>query len=216
MHAGRARIAGLLVALCLWVWGSGGCGPEPRPISPPSAPVPAPPDVDPVPHPDRVCERVVLVEVWKAERRLRAVCGDGSEREIRVALGREPLGDKRSAGDSRTPQGEYRIAGPARESRFHRFLPIDFPTPEDASLALAAGRISSAERDAIFAAHLEGELPPQDTELGGDLGFHGEGPEWRGLSPDLDWTYGCVAMSDPEIDFLVERVTLDTRVRIHP
>jgi murein L,D-transpeptidase YafK len=158
----------------------------------------------------------VLVEVWKRERRLRAVCGDGGERQIRVALGREPLGDKDGAGDWRTPQGEYRIAGPARESRFHLFLPIDFPNPEDAARAHAAGYISGSERDEIFAAHLRGELPPQDTALGGDLGFHGEGPEWRGFSPDLDWTYGCIAMSDAEIDFLVERVTLDTRVRIHP
>jgi murein L,D-transpeptidase YafK len=174
-------------------------------------------EVDPAPkQQDRVCERVVLVEIWKGERRLRAVCGDGSERVFSVALGREPMGDKRSAGDSRTPEGRYRIAGPARESRFHRFLPIDFPNPEDAAQAFAVGRISRAERDAIFAAHRDRELPPQDTGLGGDLGFHGEGPEWRGMSPDLDWTYGCIAMSDAEIDFLVERVTLETRVRIHP
>jgi hypothetical protein len=113
------------------------------------------------------------------------------------------------------PEGEYRIAGPARRSRFHRFIPIDYPSPADAERGLAAGRISAAERDAIARAHAAGRLPPQDTALGGHLGLHGEGRRWRG-ELDLDWTEGCVALADEAIELLAARVRPGTPVRIQP
>ncbi len=133
-----------------------------------------------------------------------------------MALGREPRGPKRRHDDARTPEGEYRVAGPARRSRYHLFLPIDYPSIADAEAGLAAGIVSRATRDAIARAHEQSRMPPQETGLGGLLGLHGEGPRWRGDSEHLDWTTGCIAMGDAQIEFLAERTPVGTRVEILP
>jgi murein L,D-transpeptidase YafK len=158
---------------------------------------------------------VLWIEVRKGARRLEAHCTGGAVVAMTVALGREP-GPKRRAGDHRTPEGAYRVAGPARPSRFHRFVPIDYPGPADAELALRERRLSRADHARILAAHARGALPPQDTPLGGQLGFHGEGERWRGDSADLDWTYGCLALRDDDLDFLAARARRGTPVRILP
>jgi murein L,D-transpeptidase YafK len=155
------------------------------------------------------------MEVRKASRRLEAHCEGGGVVAMTVALGREP-GPKRRAGDHRTPEGAYRVAGPARRSRFHRFLPIDYPAPADADLALREGRLSRADHARILAAHARGGLPPQDTPLGGQLGLHGEGERWRGDSAHLDWTYGCLGLRDGDLDFLAARAPRGTPLRILP
>lgn len=147
---------------------------------------------------------------------LRVVCKQGAERRLKVALGRDPTGPKLEAGDQRTPEGLYRIAAPPRPSRFHRFVLIDYPSPRDADRALEAGRIGEADHARILGAHAQGELPPQDTPLGGGLGLHGEGKRWNGQSTHLDWTYGCVALSDTDIDFIAERAPPGTLVVIRP
>jgi murein L,D-transpeptidase YafK len=166
--------------------------------------------------PDRPCLRIVRIEVSKGERRLRAVCDGGSIVTMTAALGRDPAGPKLAVGDLRTPEGHYRITQPARPSRFHRFLSIDYPSMQDAEAALADGRIPVSDYIAIVQAHELGAEPPQDTPLGGGLGLHGEGPRWHGDSADLDWTFGCVAVSDEELDFLAERAPVGTPVVISP
>lgn len=162
------------------------------------------------------CEKVERIVVAKAQHRLTAFCAGGAVREAAVALGRESLGPKFLRGDMKTPEGEYRVAGPARESRFHRFIPIDYPSREDAEGARREGRLSDADFRRIVEAHDRGEIPPADTPLGGDLGFHGEGERWAGASPDLDWTYGCIGLSDDDIDFLAERLRVGVPVEIVP
>ncbi len=150
----------------------------------------------------------------RAQRELVAACAGGGERRIAVALARAS-GPKRMSGDQSLPEGDYRIAGPARPSRFHRFLPIDYPAPADADRALAEGRLAREDHDAIVTAHRQGRLPPQETPLGGHLGFHGEGRRWRG-DLELDWTEGCIAMRDADIDWLGDRALPGTPVRIEP
>jgi murein L,D-transpeptidase YafK len=155
------------------------------------------------------------VVVGKRARALRASGAGGGERSWTIALGREPLGPKRLAGDSRTPEGEYHLMRWSA-SRFHRFLWIDYPSPADADAALTSALISYQEHAAILEARREGRLPPQDTPLGGQLGLHGEGRRWRGDSQHLDWTFGCIAMSDAQIDFLIERAPPGTPLSIEP
>jgi len=152
--------------------------------------------------------------VHKGERRLWARCEGGAVVELRVALGRAPEGAKRDVGDQRTPEGVYRVAGRARPSRFHRFVPIDYPSEADADRALAEGRLSRSDHERIVAAHGKHVLPPHDTPLGGQLGFHGEGTRWRGESEALDWTEGCIALADSDLDFLIARVRIGTPVTI--
>lgn len=166
-------------------------------------------------EPDGPCSRVEWVEVHKEARSLRAWCDDGNRIEMPVALGRSPQGTKRLRGDDRTPEGAYRIAGPARASRFHRFLPIDFPSRADAAEGLADGRIGEAVYRRILGAHRRGALPPQHTALGGHLGLHGQGPRWRDAPPRLDWTHGCIAVGDEEIEALAGRVEPGTPVYIY-
>jgi murein L,D-transpeptidase YafK len=188
------------------------CAPPPAgpPPTPPVAPLPPPEEAPPA-----ACERILWIEIRKSERRLRAACEGGASLAWTVALGREPLGAKRAQGDLRTPEGAYRIAR-SRASRFHRFVPIDYPSLDDAARARGEGRLATRDYERIAAAHARGAPPPADTPLGGHLGLHGEGERWRGDSLSLDWTYGCVAMSDGEIDFLAEHAPPGTPVRIVP
>jgi len=185
------------------------------PPAPPSVPAPLPPAPPEAELPALPCERIAWIEVTKSARRLEAGCIGGGRVAWTVALGRIP-GAKRAAGDHRTPEGLYRIVGPARRSRFHRFLPIDYPSLDDAARARSEGRLGAADFARIAAAHERGARPPADTPLGGDVGFHGEGERWRGDSAHLDWTYGCLAMADESLDFLVARAPPGTPVRIRP
>jgi murein L,D-transpeptidase YafK len=133
-----------------------------------------------------------------------------------AAIGREPRGHKLGAGDDRTPEGRYRVSGRPRPSRFHLFIPIDYPSADDAHLALEEGRISPREHARILYAATFGLVPPGDTALGGGLGLHGEGARWQGESARLDWTNGCIALTDSEIEFLARRIEVGTEVVIEP
>ena len=196
------RLPGALLALWLAACASKPV-PPPAPAVAPAEPAPAPP-----------CDRVARLEVRKSEHRLVAECVGGVRQSFPVALSREK-GAKAAAGDERVPEGSYRIAGAPRASRFHRFLPIDYPSAADAARALAEGRIDRSEHDAIVAAHRRHRLPPQQTALGGHVGFHGEGERWKG-DLKLDWTYGCVAVTDEVIDWIAERAPRGTPVSIVP
>jgi hypothetical protein len=185
--------------------------PEAAPAPAPPAPLPAEPERAP---PSAACLRIERIVVHKGERKLWARCAGGAVVMLGVALGRAPEGPKRERGDQRTPEGDYRIVGPARPSRFHRFLPIDYPSLADADRAHAEGRISARDHARIAAAHRRGIAPPGDTPLGGGLGFHGEGRRWRGESVALDWTDGCIALADRDLDFLAARVAVGTEVQL--
>lgn len=206
--AASLLLAGLLLAV-----GSVaiGCVPAPRPV--PAAvepPVVFSPQLPP-------CRRIERIEVSRAQRLLRATCEGGGRLELRVALGRDGEAPKSSEGDWRTPQGDYRVSGPPRRSRrYHLFIPIDYPSVADADAALVEGRLSPREYRRILVAHARGETPPADTALGGEIGFHGEGRRWRGDSEHLDWTYGCIAMSDTDIERLAATVEVGTPVAIGP
>lgn len=175
---------------------------------PAALPEPAPP-----PPP---CEKIFRIEIRKRARELVAYCEGGDSRRTTAAMGREPKGHKVAQGDLRTPEGRYRIVGPLERNRFHGFIPIDYPSRADADAALADGRITRADHARIDDAHDRGVQPPADTPLGGDIGLHGEGTRWAGDSQHLDWTYGCVAVPDAELDFLAERIEVGTEVMILP
>jgi murein L,D-transpeptidase YafK len=186
------------------------CAPAPPPAPSVPAPAPTPPETPP---PAPACEHIVSIEIHKRERELVAECARGARVLFPVALGRDPQGTKRTGGDWRTPEGLYHIVSDT-PSRFHRFLLLDYPSIGDAQDAYLDGRISGRDYRRIAQAHEQGKLPPQHTALGGGIGLHGEGPDWQGYSHLLDWTYGCIALTDDEIDFLAERVAPGTPVRI--
>jgi murein L,D-transpeptidase YafK len=216
MHARRfhRRRLALLVALVPF---AAACESVPARNPEPAAPVEATPDpVVEEPATEHPCSTIVRIEVWKEERTLRAYCKRGAVIVMDAAMGREEIGPKLRSGDHRTPEGQYHIAGDASPGRFHLFIPIDYPSADDAEEARAGGWLSASDYARILDAHEAGLSPPADTSLGGDLGFHGEGDRWQGDSEYFDWTYGCVAVTDEEIEFLSERVEIGVPVWIHP
>ena len=115
-------------------------------------------------------------------------------REFRVALGRGGLGAKVQQGDGRVPEGSYRITAHNPNSAFHLSLRIGYPTPEQVAAAARRG-----------------------VNAGGDIMIHGlpNGRGWIGSRHTrFDWTEGCVAVTDLEIQWLYKAVKVGTPVEI--
>ena len=153
-----------------------------------------------------------VIEIWKTERKLQLRQGDSLLGEFRVALGQQPRAGKELRGDSRTPVGRYYVAEKNPDSRFHRFLGISYPNAEDAERGYRSGLIDASEWADIFLANLRGDVPPSRTVLGGRVGIHGYGG--RPYVP-VDWTEGCIAVSDEDIEFIFDRAPVGTPVIIN-
>ena len=136
------------------------------------------------------------IVVQKSARNL-SLFRDGKRlKTYRVALGRNPVGPKQKEGDMKTPEGIYRIDGRNAQSSFHLALHISYPSNDDN--ARAAERGVSAGFDIMIHGIRNG------------LGWIGAFHRWK------DWTIGCIALTDEEIDELW-RVTPDgTTIEIRP
>jgi murein L,D-transpeptidase YafK len=160
-----------------------------------------------------------VLEVRKAERRLRVHDGRRTVAVFDVATGRGGRGDKERRGDQRTPVGTYHVVDFNEASRFHLFMQLDYPNVKDAFLAVRRSLIELPLFERIASAHAAGRLPPQDTPLGGQIGLHGLGDEENREKLDLhrrlDWTEGCIALTNQGIRKLRQYVTVGTRVEIH-
>jgi len=131
-----------------------------------------------------------------------------------ISIGRAGVSRERHQGDRRTPLGEFRIAKIKERSQFHRFFIIDYPNRERADIALERGEIDAATHRAIRRALRAGELPPQHTPLGGNLGIHGIGGGDPQLHEAFNWTQGCIALTNGQIDSLSQWIRVGTRVVI--
>jgi len=155
----------------------------------------------------------ILVETDK--QILTLMNGNRPELVIRnIALGRYGTTSAKRKGDRKTPLGEFRIAWIKRDSRFHRFLGLDYPNLEHGRIAYEEGRLSAREWDAIRNAAAHSALPPQDTPLGGQIGLHGIGEGNLAWHEQFNWTNGCIALTNEQIDLLLDRVDVGTRVVI--
>ncbi|WP_346798571.1 L,D-transpeptidase [Halomonas sp. Bachu 37] len=136
------------------------------------------------------------------------------ERFSPISLGRGGAKTQRTRGDNVTPLGEFRVNRFNHESQWRVFIGIDYPTPAHARMALRDGLYSERDYDEYFRHYRLHGSPPQDTVLGGAIGIHGLG----GADPDVHaqyhWTQGCVAVTNAQIDRLVELVDVGTRVVI--
>lgn len=153
----------------------------------------------------------LTLRVWKARREMWLEDGGQTLKKFTIALGKDPGSSKLLRGDGRTPEGTYYICEKRPQSRFRRFLGISYPNLDDAERAYAERLISADEWADIFFANLQQTTPPWSTAMGGRVGIHGYGG--RPLLP-IDWTEGCIAVSDADIDYLYDRVPLGTRVTI--
>jgi len=149
------------------------------------------------------------VVVEKGARRLRLYAGGELVRVRRVALGFTPEGDKVRQGDGRTPEGDFQICMKNAKSSFYLSLGLTYPNAEDAERGLREGLITRAQHKGITRSLAAGRCPPWNTALGGEIFIHGGGTA-------RDWTFGCVALENPEIKELFDALPAGTPVSIAP
>jgi len=131
-----------------------------------------------------------------------------------IAIGSNGPSQTKRLQDEKTPLGDFRITAIKTSERFHLFLPIDYPTMDDARRALQDGRIRPGEYEALHSAWKKGKTPPQNTSLGGHLGIHGIGAGSMEIHNNINWTNGCIALTNDQIEELAGWVTVGTRVKI--
>jgi murein L,D-transpeptidase YafK len=139
-----------------------------------------------------VADKVVVV---KSERKLMLMKNDKLMKTYRIALGTDPLGPKTRQGDHKTPEGSYLLDRHNQRSQFHRSIHISYPNADDRTRARRLG-----------------------VSPGGDIFLHGlpNGYEPSHNQTFEDWTDGCIAVTDPEIDEIFRAVPDGTPIEIKP
>ena len=138
-------------------------------------------------------DRVVVLK----KERIMMLLRDGEVlKRYKVALGRQPFGHKSQQGDYRTPEGTYTVDSRTARSKFHRALHISYPNAADIAAARKNG-----------------------TDPGGDVMIHGLPKGFEDLAElhtTRNWTKGCIAVSNAEIDEIWRLVPDGTSIEIRP
>ena len=136
----------------------------------------------------------ILIE--KSARRLTLISQGEVLKSYKIALGGDPIGPKERQGDNKTPEGTYVIDGRNRDSRFHLSLRISYPNERDKKRAKELG-----------------------VSTGGDIMIHGIKNGFSSVGDahaEVDWTKGCIAVTDQEIEEIDKLVPNGTIVEIRP
>ncbi|MGV3546652.1 MAG: L,D-transpeptidase family protein [Pedobacter sp.] len=137
----------------------------------------------------------LLVE--KSERAMKAYSGDKLIKTYKISLGRNPEGHKVFEGDQKTPEGIYSINDRNPNSGYHKNLGVSYPNDTDRAKARTLGK-----------------------SPGGDIKIHGLRNGGFGIIKKLhrftDWTNGCIAVTNGEIDELYEAVVPNAKIEIRP
>jgi len=157
------------------------------------------------------------IVVDKSDHLLTMFAGKTPLKSYRVAFGEGGLGDKERAGDRKTPEGTFYVAersvlSPPDQYLGSRWLRISYPNIEDAERGLNSGMIDEDTYRAIVRAINNREIPPQRTALGGGIGIHGGSNS--GENQGDYWTWGCVGMTDPDIEEIFDYIPVGTEVVI--
>jgi len=140
--------------------------------------------------------KIEKVVVYKQQRRMELVHKGVIWKSYRIALGGDPAGHKMQRGDSRTPEGSYVLDRRNPHSQFHRSIHISYPNARDRSSARRRG-----------------------VSPGGDIFIHGlpNGMGYLGAAHTArDWTDGCVAVTNEEIEEIWKAVPNGTPIQINP
>jgi murein L,D-transpeptidase YafK len=136
------------------------------------------------------------IVVLKSQRTLTLVHNGRQLKSYKVALGGDPLSPKTRQGDNKTPEGVYTIDSRNAHSQFHLSLHISYPNTADRERARKLG-----------------------VDPGGDIMIHGLPPQWAYLGAahrQSDWTLGCIAVTNSEIEEIWALVPAGTKVEIRP
>lgn len=149
------------------------------------------PSMPPLPPLVGMVDRIV---VEKAARRLTLWQNGKVVRSYPVALGFAPEGDKQQQGDGKTPEGSFRIDRRNDQSKFHLSLGLDYPQAEDRRRAKAGG-----------------------YDPGGEIMLHGQPNTMPvGMIAKGDWTAGCIALTNAQIDEIWRVTQVGTVVEVRP
>lgn len=143
---------------------------------------------------DPLLQVVTLVKVDKSKRRMYLLKGEEVVQEFRIALGKQPKGHKRFEGDNRTPEGQYQLDYVMEESDFYRSVHINYPRSSDMQWA-----------------------QKNDVDPGGNIKIHGiKNGERRSPSfiQSFDWTDGCIALTNQDMDEFIQLVKMGTPIHI--
>ncbi|WP_250657484.1 L,D-transpeptidase family protein [Alkalimarinus coralli] len=138
------------------------------------------------------------VLVKKSERKLMLLKDGEAFRHYDIALGENPLGHKQFEGDEKTPEGSYILDWRNQNSKFYRSIHISYPNEQDQQFALAQGR-----------------------DPGGMIMIHGRPNKSRDpvsawVLDKMDWTDGCIAVKNEEMDEIWAAIDNGTPIDIHP
>ncbi|WP_276717739.1 L,D-transpeptidase family protein [Pseudooceanicola nitratireducens] len=135
---------------------------------------------------------VTRVLVYKADRKMYLMHHEKVLKSYDISLGFAPVGHKQFEGDGKTPEGTYRIDRRNPNSEFHLSVGISYPNTNDVAFAASHGK-----------------------SAGGDIFIHGY-PERFKKAPVPDWTAGCIAVKDKEIEEIYAMVRDGAIVTIYP
>lgn len=137
---------------------------------------------------------VDLVKVDKSERTMVLMDGAKVVKTFRISLGANPEGHKRQQGDKKTPEGTYTLDYKKEDSAFYRAMHISYPNAKD---------VADAKRRGV--------------NPGGQIMVHGQKNGLSALSivtQYVDWTDGCIAISNSEMDEFMRLVPVGTKIMI--
>ncbi|QUY36107.1 L,D-transpeptidase family protein [Acinetobacter junii] len=143
---------------------------------------------------------VTTIEVFKQQRQLKLKHHDQVIRSYPIRLGFNPVGHKQFEGDGKTPEGTYTIDWRNLQSAYYKSLHISYPNAND--LAYAKQRQKSAGSDVM----IHGTVPTPAISF----------PASATYMPRKDWTLGCIAVTNADMDEIWQLVKNGTQIIIHP
>ena len=148
----------------------------------------------------KLTKPVTSIEVFKSQRILQLKHQQEVIRSYPMRLGFDPIGHKQFEGDGKTPEGTYSIDWRNPQSAYYKSLHISYPNKVDRSYAQQQGQ--SAGGDVM----IHGTVPTRATSL----------PASESYMPRKDWTLGCIAVTNSDMDEIWQLVTDHTLILIHP
>ncbi|MDD2997538.1 MAG: L,D-transpeptidase family protein [Candidatus Riflebacteria bacterium] len=148
--------------------------------------------------------------IRKRNREMLVLSNDTIVASYPIGIGRATIGIKLNAKDQKTPEGQYYVCKKDINNRFHLFLQINYPSPDDAKRGSVQRIIKATEEAEITKAWKNSTCPPTNTALGGPLGIHGFGAE-------SSWTSdGSISLHNTHIEELFWNIATGTSVAIIP
>lgn len=150
-------------------------------------------------HPEQKLESNITIDslvVYKSKRELMAYSNGQLIKTYTVSLGKNPIGDKEFEGDKKTPEGVYFINAKNPNSGYYKNVGISYPNKQDREVSKKLGKSTG------------GDVKIHGLRNG--IGFIGKFQRW------YDWTAGCIALTDQEVEELYNTVDIGTKIVINP